>query len=243
MAKKIIISAALFGLLAAALGATAQTLTQNQSAAAGGMVPLISLGVIDPSTIPEVNLQAGEKGPHVMKVQQALKSLKYLPADLEPTENFGPLTKQAIINFQKDNNLPAFGFWGPATRAALKNKLKEGGAVIDETVDGACMRAAVEKRENALLTTWDVYAGAIKAARETRKTELLAAWSIQDPKARHEAIKAAWTKFREGVKAAGNARKQSDKDTWTQFVQEAKNCKASAIETSDLEKVAEAEAE
>jgi len=165
----------------------------------------------------------------------------YLPATLETTEYLGPKTKAAIMNFQKAQGLPTTGFFGPATRAALKKNLPGGGAIIDKNVDIACMRTAVEKRENALLTAYDIYAGKLRTARETRKTDLLAAWSVQDPKERQAAVKAAWDKYRQNVKTTTTEWNQSRKTIWTQFLQEAKNCKASAVETQDLEKVEVAE--
>jgi peptidoglycan hydrolase-like protein with peptidoglycan-binding domain len=196
---------------------------------------------VDPSTIAEVNLQPGTRSLHVKKVQEALKALGYLPSDLETTEYLGPKTKEAIRNFQRAQGLPTTGFFGPMTRAALKKGLQESGAVIDRNVDIACMKTAVDKRENALLTAYDVYAGKLRAARETRKTDLLAAWSIQDPKERHTAIKTAWEKYRQSVKTATTEWNQSRRTTWIQFAQDAKNCRASAVETQDLENVEVAE--
>ena len=113
--------------------------------------------------------------------------------------------------------------------------------MIDRNVDITCMKTAVEKRENALLVAYDVYSGKLRAARETRKTDLLAAWSVQDPKERHAAVKAAWEKFRQGVKTAAGEWNQNRKTIWIQFAQDAKNCRASAAETQDLEKVEVAE--
>ncbi|MEM2988111.1 MAG: peptidoglycan-binding domain-containing protein [Candidatus Bathyarchaeia archaeon] len=198
---------------------------------------------VSPETVPAVNLKPGQKAAHVRKLQAILKNLGYLPPDTAPSNFFGSETKAALKKFQKDHGLPANGFFGPATRTALKNKLKASGAtaaVIDKNIDIVCMKAAVEKRENALLTAWDTYPTKIKTARETRKTELLAAWSIQDPKERHNAIKSAWEKYRQSLKAAKNEWGQNKKAAWEQFYQEAKNCKASvtgiqSIESSEQE--------
>jgi hypothetical protein len=236
--KLLVISLMLFGLVVGVVGVSAQEATQVQPTAT---VPLISSVSVDPSAIAEVNLQPGIRSVYVKKVQEALKSLGYLPSDLEITEYLGPKTKEAIRNFQRANGLPTTGFWGPMTRAALKKGLQGSGAVIDKNVDIVCIKTAVEKRENALLSAYDVLTGKIKTARETRKTDLLAAWSIQDPKERHTAIKAAWEKYRQAVKTARIEWNQSRKTIWLQFVQDAKNCKASAVETQDLENVEVAE--
>ena len=235
----------LFGLVVGTVGVSAQEAIPVQpvtSATPAMPVPLISSVSVDPSIIPEVNLRPGIRNIHVKKVQEVLKSLGYLPSNLETTEYLGPKTKEAIINFQKANGLPAAGFFGPATRVALKNAIQKGsGAVIDRNVDIACMKTAVEKRENALLAAYDVYFGKLRAARETRKTDLLAAWSVQDPKERGTAVKTAWEKFRQSVKTVTTEWNQGRKTIWTQFAQDAKNCKASAVETQDLERVEVAE--
>lgn len=230
--KLLIIILMLFGLTVGIMNVSAQTDDQVQTVSA----PLISLAPIDSSAISEVNLRPGEKNPHVKKVQEALKAIGFLPANLESTEYLGPKTKEAIINFQKDQGLPSTGFFGPATRAALKKSLQRSGVVLDENVDIACMKIEVEKRENALLSAYDAYTSKLKTAREIRKTDLLAAWSIQDPKERHTAIKTVWETYRNNVKTATTEWNQSRKTTWTQFSQDAKNCKASAVETQNLEK-------
>ncbi|MGC9049109.1 MAG: peptidoglycan-binding domain-containing protein [Patescibacteria group bacterium] len=235
--KLLIVPLMLFGLIVGVIGVAAQKMTPAQP------VPLISFVSVDASAVPEVNLRPGAKSAYVKKVQEVLKAMGYLPSDFETTEYLGPETREAIKNFQRANGLPAFGFFGPATRAALKRKLQEVGAraVIDKNVDIACMKTAVEKRENALLSAYDVYSDKLKTARETRKTDLLAAWSIQDPKERYMAIQAAWDKFRKSIKTATVEWNQSRKTIWVQFARDAKNCRASAVETQDLEKVEVAE--
>ncbi|MBI2097097.1 MAG: peptidoglycan-binding protein [Candidatus Sungbacteria bacterium] len=240
--KLLIVSLMLFGLVVGVVSVSAQNVATSIQPT--GSVPLISSGSVDSSAIAEVNLASGTRSVHVKKVQEALKSLGYLASDLETTEYLGPKTKEAITNFQRAQGLPATGFFGPATRAALKKGLQGSGgdrAVIDRNVDIACMKTVVEKRENALLSAYDIYAGKIRAARETRKIDLLAAWSIQDPKERHTAIKAAWDKYSQGTKTATIEWNQSRKTIWAQSYQEAKNCRASAVETQDLEKVEVAE--
>ncbi len=235
MTKKLLmISLMLFGLAVGVAGVSAQEVVQPQSVEP---VPLISSGSVDSSAIAEVNLQQGTRSPHVKKLQEVLKNLGYLPKDLKTTEYLGPKTKEAITNFQRAQGISTTGFFGPATRAALKKNLQAGGAVIDKNVDIACMKTAVEKRENALLSSYDIYAGKLRVARETRKTDLLTAWSIQDPKERQTAIKVAWDKYRQSIKTATSEWNQSRKTIWTQFAKEARNCKASAVETQDLENV------
>jgi peptidoglycan hydrolase-like protein with peptidoglycan-binding domain len=234
--KLLIISLMLFGLAVGVVGVSAQEAVQSQPTA-----PPHLISSVDPSTIAEVNLRPGIRNPNVRKVQEAFKVMGYLPLDLETTEYLGPKTKEAIINFQRAQGLPTTGFFGPATRAALKKVLQESRAVIDKNVDIACMKTAVEKRENALLSAYDTYSQKLRTARETRETDLLVAWSIQDPKERHTAIKVAWEKYRQSVKTATTEWNQSRRTTWIQFAQDAKNCKASTVEAQDLENVEAAE--
>lgn len=54
---------------------------------------------------------------HIREIQQALLARGYDPG---PVDNiFGPLTRRAVIAFQKDRGLVADGIVGPLTRAAL----------------------------------------------------------------------------------------------------------------------------
>ena len=241
MTKKLFITFLMVSWLAVgSMGVSAQAMTEVQPVVAPApLLPLISS--TDTSTIAEVDLQPGTKSPHVRKIQETLKAMGYLPADLETTEYLGPKTKDAIMNFQRAQGISPTGFLGQATRAALRKNFRGSGEVIDRNVDIVCMKTEVEKRENALLSAYDTHAGKLKIARETRKTDFLAAWSIQDPKARHTALKTAWEKYRQSVKTAANEWNISRKTTWTQFAQQAKSCKATAAETQDLEKVEVAE--
>lgn len=71
------------------------------------------------------NRQLWDAGPDILMLQQFLNTHGYV---LTPTGNgspgnetdiFGPLTYRALIKFQKATNLPATGYLGPLTRAAL----------------------------------------------------------------------------------------------------------------------------
>ena len=71
------------------------------------------------------NLSVGSMGSDVKLLQQFLNSRGYLVAKSGPgstgneTSYFGELTRQAVARFQKDNKLPALGFFGPMTRAVI----------------------------------------------------------------------------------------------------------------------------
>jgi len=238
MIKKLIFYSILFGLFIGSV-VLAQEIIPIQTGTEPA--PLVLSEVVTSLIeIPNMNLQPGVRNPHVRRIQELLISLGYLPANLQTTDNFGPQTRRAMINFQRDRGLPATGFFGPLTREALRNKAqerkeKEREVVIDENVNVACMKVAVEKRENAFLAAWDIYSRDIKTAREARKTDFLAAWNMQDPKERHNAIKTAWREYREALKNTRNTWNRLQRTTWAQFNQEARNCRATIAETRDLE--------
>lgn len=75
------------------------------------------------------NLRLGSTGDDVKRLQVLLNSLGYtiskkgLGSPGNETNFFGQLTKQAVIRFQKDNNInPAVGYFGPLTRAMILSK-------------------------------------------------------------------------------------------------------------------------
>lgn len=92
------------------------------------------------------------------------------------------------------------------------------------TVDLACMQAAVEKRENAIETAFDTFSTAIKSALQTRKTELLAAWAIESPTQRKTAIWSAWRKFKESKRSVALAFHRARYSAWQQFKTDRKAC-------------------
>lgn len=236
----IALSATIFGMA----NVYAQTESSGQSGSSGVIAPSETIvipepaGVIDPSQVPRSNLSAGTRNLEVKKIQEILKSLGYLPANLKPGQYFGPQTKKAIRKFQKDKGLPATGFFGPLTRQMLKKVLQSETGLSQQVVDVACMKTAVEKRENALISAYAILMDKTKAARETRKTDLLSAWSIQDAKERHKAINEAWAKFRKSSRDTHVEWLKSRNTAWVQFEKDRIACKApSTGEKNSLEEV------
>jgi hypothetical protein len=76
---------------------------------AGGGVPQTPSG-------PSKPLQIGSYGPSVMELQQQLVQLGY---QVVPDGDFGPRTKRAVMNFQRNHNLASDGIVGPLTEAAI----------------------------------------------------------------------------------------------------------------------------
>ncbi|MBD2540651.1 peptidoglycan-binding protein [Coleofasciculus sp. FACHB-SPT36] len=65
-------------------------------------------------------LEPGNTGAEVATLQQRLQQLGYFKAGI--TGNFGPITTEAVIQFQKANGLEPDGIVGPRTEAALQKK-------------------------------------------------------------------------------------------------------------------------
>lgn len=74
------------------------------------------------------SLSEGSSGQGVTDVQIKLKALGYLSAT--PTGYFGPLTKAAVIAFQKNNGVDPIGIVGPATRAALSSPTAKSASAV-----------------------------------------------------------------------------------------------------------------
>lgn len=71
---------------------------------------------LSPTVLPNTtNLSAVQ----VRELQEQLRDIGYLKAN--PTGNFGPLTRDALIQFQRDYQLPADGMTDPQTLAAVRS--------------------------------------------------------------------------------------------------------------------------
>jgi peptidoglycan hydrolase-like protein with peptidoglycan-binding domain len=66
-------------------------------------------------------LKVGSRSQDVKELQQDLKQLNYFVAN--PTGYFGPITKDAVIKFQKNNGLTVDGIVGSTTFAAIEQSL------------------------------------------------------------------------------------------------------------------------
>ncbi|MDN3439084.1 cell wall hydrolase [Planococcus sp. APC 3900] len=65
------------------------------------------------------DLHEGVSGQDVTELQSTLKKLGYFQTT--PTGYYGSITKNAVIQFQRDFNVPATGFTGSLTRAKLSD--------------------------------------------------------------------------------------------------------------------------
>ena len=86
--------------------------TENNSAESSSSIPSPSNNIVDSYPI----LQQGSTGTYVTKLQQFLNKLG---ADLVEDGDFGPITKQAVIEFQKKYSLEVDGIVGNQTWTKL----------------------------------------------------------------------------------------------------------------------------
>jgi len=93
------------------------------------------------------------------------------------------------------------------------------------TDDLACVQAAVEKRDGAIIAAWDVLSPAIRSALVTRQQALVAAWGINNRKERRAAIKVAWRTFRASVKSARATFRISRISAWKTWRDDVKACR------------------
>ena len=107
------------------------------------------------------------------------------------------------------------------------------------TIDTACAKTAVEKRENAIIAAEDASSASMKTALTTRLTALSAAWGQTDTAAREAALKAAHSAFKGSWKTTSTTLRTARKAAWSTFKTDAKACKISipsveaSAETSD----------
>lgn len=90
--------------------------------------------------------------------------------------------------------------------------------------DLSCMKAAVEKRENSIISAKEKSFTAMDTAFKARRDSLKAAWDKTDAKERREAINTAWSTFRKSHKDARTQLRTDDKTAWTTFKKDSKTC-------------------
>ncbi|VXD22910.1 peptidoglycan-binding domain-containing protein [Planktothrix paucivesiculata] len=75
-----------------------------------------------------IGLGRGDSGPGVSDLQRRLQALRYF--NQQPTGNFGSITENAVIQLQRDYNIPATGLVTEATLAILNSGINSGQDVI-----------------------------------------------------------------------------------------------------------------
>lgn len=91
----------------------------------------VALAVLGIATQALAALEFGVKGPEVSDLQQQLQKLGYFNADV--TGYFGPLTKDAVIQFQKDKGLTANGVVDDETESALRQRNRPSPILVSQS--------------------------------------------------------------------------------------------------------------
>lgn len=114
-----------------------------------------------------------------------------------------------------------------AQREAMRNRHNGSGTtntgITAEQL--ACVRAAVAKRESAILSASTAFATATNSGLVARAAALNTAWSITGSTERKTARQAAWTTWKNTVKAAQTTNKTARDTAWSTFRTEAQTCK------------------
>lgn len=113
--------------------------------------------------------------------------------------------------------LPAFAESSASSSASSTN-------TVTASADLACMSAAIDVRDSAVVSARATFHTAIMAALNTRKDSLAAAFTINNDHDRQVAVKAAWDVF---LKATANARatyKTSVQAAWSAFATASVKC-------------------
>ena len=92
-------------------------------------------------------------------------------------------------------------------------------------LDVACMQAAIDKRDVAIIASLDKFVTAAKTKIEARRTASKAAWTITDKAARRTAIKKAEQDYKTATLATRKTIETEKKAAWNQFKTDSKKCK------------------
>ena len=89
-----------------------------------GLLPQITYNQVSPVKKPDVAkpiLRQGSRGFEVRKLQEDLNYI--MSAKLVVDGQFGPLTKQAVVKFQRDNKIATDGIYGPISYSTMRRCL------------------------------------------------------------------------------------------------------------------------
>lgn len=118
--------------------------------------------------------------------------------------------------------VPAFTF-AMEDKMTMENKMMRASS-SPILVNVVCTDAAIDKRENALISGHDAFNTSIKSALEARKVALKASWAKTDRKMRQDTRQAAWSAFRTSAQAAHTTMRNARTVSWTTFRTEMKAC-------------------
>ena len=116
-----------------------------------------------------------------------------------------------------------------AKKQCTANDYSAGNCVVKATPtpvwNAACMKTAVEKRENALITAVEKHSTTVLTALKNRKAGLLKAWDITDTAKRRAAIYVADKEYRNTLFKSRKELNEARKKAWKTFKEEKSKCK------------------
>ncbi len=95
-----------------------------------------------------------------------------------------------------------------------------------KTVDVACVKTAIDKRDNAIISALDTYYAAVKSALQARQSALKAAWDITNAKDRRTALRKAWSDYKTAIRKARKDFRTAKNAAWKQYYADRKTCKS-----------------
>lgn len=108
---------------------------------------------------------------------------------------------------------------------APTNPINSGYKKVVASFDPACIQAAIEKRDSAIIGAFDKFYASVKGALEARKTALKDAWAKTDKKERLGALEKARIAWRSAFKDARASLTKDKKAAWNQYKVARKDCK------------------
>lgn len=95
--------------------------------------------------------------------------------------------------------------------------------------NAACMQAALEKRDNAIIASLDSFHTLGTNALKNRLAALKAAWALTERKPRRDAINKAWKDFRLSSRDARAQVRIGKREAWKKFRADQKACGSGAF--------------
>lgn len=96
------------------------------------------------------------------------------------------------------------------------------------SIDAACMKTAIDKRETAVINAIDAFNASLKSAHTARKSALMSAWDKTERKERRKAQLEARKAFKDSAKSARETLRDARKSAWETFGTDAKACGGNA---------------
>ena len=144
------------------------------------------------------------------------------------------------MNLNYITRFAAIGMTALALAAPAFAETNEGATSTMRTVNVACMQAAIEKRDSAIISAHNAANTSITTALSARKDALKAAWGQTDRKTRRSALHDAWKAWMTTSKQARTTFKTARDGAWTTFASDRKTCGTGAMNDDSTNRGADA---